>query len=83
MPASDDLQDFHRYLGDRIRDGVDGLSPEDVLDEWREVHPDEDSLSLSTEEIKDVLADLDSGEQGLLWEDFDREFRLKHGLSGS
>ena len=30
-----ELQDFHRFLGDKLRDGHINWSPEEALDEWR------------------------------------------------
>jgi hypothetical protein len=80
MSAASDSHEFHRYLGDRLREGADGMSPEEILDEWRQSHPDDDSMTLSPQEIQEVLADLDSGELGMLLEDFMQQMRLKHGL---
>jgi hypothetical protein len=39
-----ELQDFHRFLGDRIANGGTEATPEECLDLWRADHPRDDEL---------------------------------------
>ena len=41
MPTqTDDLRDFHHFLGEKLNADGAILSPEEALDEWRRLHPE-------------------------------------------
>ncbi len=75
-----ELDEFHKFLGHHLRNGGARLSPEEALDEWRRLHPDHDANDEDVAAIREALDDLANGDQGMLFEDFDREFRKRHGL---
>jgi hypothetical protein len=54
--------------------------PEEALDLWRAEHPlmDEDDNAVAA--VKEALTDMAAGDLGRPWEEFDREFRQRHGL---
>jgi hypothetical protein len=62
-PASD-LQDFHRFLGERLATGSSHLSPEEALDEWRVLHPTRDELAESVFAVRRAIGDMRAGDRG-------------------
>lgn len=77
---TNELREFYTFLGDRLNNGGAGLSPEEALDEWRDIHPepfdDEDDVAA----IQAAIDDLDRGEKGMPLEEFDRQMREKFNL---
>jgi len=51
-----DLPDFHRFVGEKIVSGG-AVSPEQVLDEWRALHPASHQVREPTPEMHEALAD--------------------------
>jgi len=80
MTMPNELTSFHTFIGERIARGEDSLSPEDVLDLWRDQHPDP-AMEDATEAIREALDDFAAGDRGRPIAEFDREFRQRHGLS--
>ena len=78
IPA--ELREFHRFVGEKLNNGGVDLSPEQALEEWRRLHPDESALAEDTAAIQEALADLASGAPTLSFEQFDRDFRQRHQL---
>ncbi len=72
QPTTSELEDFYRYLGKHLENGGADLSPEEVLAMWRD-------RAESIEAIKEGLEDVKAGRVTPL-EEFDREFRTKHGI---
>ena len=75
-----ELREFHAFLGDKLNNGGAHLLPEEVLDEWRDLHPepfdDEDDVAA----IQAALDDVDRGEQGVSLEELDRMLRKEFDL---
>ncbi len=61
----DDLRDFHRFVGDKVSNGDASLSPEDVLDEWRALHPRADELADDVAAIRGAIDNLENGDEGI------------------
>jgi hypothetical protein len=76
----DDLRDFHQFVGDKVNNGGASLSPEEVLDEWRMLHPDPESIAEDVAAIQEAIDDMENGEKGIPFEEFDRSFRARHNL---
>jgi hypothetical protein len=83
---SNDLLEFHRFVAEKLADGQGNLSPEEVVDQWRELHPtpdglaEPDNLATDVAAIREALADMAAGDTGTPVENFDREFRGTHNL---
>jgi hypothetical protein len=80
-PYPTDLRRFHQFVAEKVSSGSDNLSPEEVLDQWRNLHPapgatDPDELAA----IQEAVDDLEAGDKGIPFEDFDREFRARRNL---
>lgn len=75
------LSDFHQFFGTKVGSGIAEISPEEALDEWRDLHPSEkegeDFLA-----IRETLEDVAKGDRGISLEEFDRKFRKRHGIPG-
>ena len=78
--STSELREFHRFLGEKLRNGGAELLPEEVLDQWRELHPepfdDEDDVAA----IQAALDDRANGVKGIPFEEFDREMRREFNL---
>lgn len=83
MPTQmiDELREFHRFLADKLRggDGIN-LSPEEVLDEWRQLHPQTKALDEDIAALREALDDMAQGDRGIPFDEFDRDFRKRHHL---
>lgn len=67
------LERFYQFVGSKIHtEGDSDLSPEDVLRLWRE-------REATLAAIREGLSEVASGETIPL-EDYEREFRKRHGL---
>jgi hypothetical protein len=67
QPITEELRAFHLFIGHQIEQGRNQLSPEEVLDEWRELYPDTPEADESVETIRAVrqaLADMEAGDRG-------------------
>jgi len=71
-----ELIEFHRFVGEKVSNGGANLSPEEVLDEWRLLHPDDDDMAA----IQEAIDDLENGDVGIPLEEFDREIHAKYNL---
>ena len=73
----EELRDFHRFLSDQLKsDGID-LSPEEALDEWRRLHPPSQADEEEAAAIQEALDDIAKGDRGILFDQFDRDFRQR------
>jgi hypothetical protein len=77
---SADLTGFHQYIGEQLRQGKPGLSPEEALDMWRAEHPLPEDFEENVAALREALEDMDAGDVGIPAEQFFREFREAHGL---
>jgi hypothetical protein len=77
---TEELRDFHRFLDEKLSNGQTQISPEEALDEWRSLHPEGQVWEEDIAAIREALADLDSGERGIPFDEFDREFRQRYQL---
>jgi hypothetical protein len=84
MPAqaTNELRDFHRFLGEVLSDGRSDWSPEEALDEWRGQHPNAHASEEDVVAVQEALTDLANGDRGIPFEEFDRDFRQRHNLPG-
>jgi len=60
-PANE-LEEFHRFIVEKLANGGSGLTPEQVVDEWRVLHPSPEELTEGTATLQRALAEADRGE---------------------
>lgn len=77
---TNELAEFHRFVAEKLAKGEADLSPEAVVDQWRELHQDTEGSSKEVAAIKEALAEMAAGDCGKPFDEFDREFRAKHHL---
>jgi hypothetical protein len=75
-----ELHDFYRFVGDKVNNGGSSLSPEEVLDEWRILHPAPSKVEEDIAAIQEAIDDLEKGDTGIPFDEFDRDFRARHHL---
>ncbi len=80
MPTdlSIDLSAFHSFVQEKLgSDEAGELSPEDVLAEWRELHPTPGELTDSVAAVRHALADMQAGDRGRPAEDVVADLRRR------
>lgn len=75
-----ELVSFHRFVADQLSPGRENVSPEEALDLWRTQHPSAESDDDAILAVQEALDDMKSGDEGIPVREFDREFRIRHGL---
>jgi hypothetical protein len=82
-PRANELQEFHRFVGEKVTHGGRFLSPEDILKEWRTLHPIPEMADEDLAAIQEAIDDMANGDQGMGFAEFDREFRARRGIPPS
>lgn len=73
-----ELREFHSFVQVKLgSDEARELSPEDVLAEWRGLHPTSGELTDSVTAIRRALADMQAGDHGRPAEDVVAEIRRR------
>ncbi len=75
-----ELDSFHRFLGEQLASEGPALTPEECLALWRAQHPLDDELSASTRAIREALDDMEAGDTGQPLDIFLSEFRTDRRL---
>lgn len=83
MNALNELREFHGFLAEKLKNGSADLSPEEALDEWRQLHPDPEEFEDDVAAIQAALDDVANGDTGIPLEEFDREMRKRFNLPGN
>jgi hypothetical protein len=78
--AQSNLRDFHHFVGERVNNGGASLTPEEVLDEWRLLHPENETADEDGAAIQEAIDDMKNGDKGIPFAEFDRDFRSRHQL---
>jgi len=56
------------------------MTPENPLGAWRSQNPPATDFDDTVAAVREALADMEAGDTGTPFEEFDRDFRLRHGL---
>jgi len=83
MSASltDELGEFHQFLGSRLSQGESSLTPEEILVEWRAEHPLPEDLADSLFQVRQALADMQAGDRGRPAAQVTAELRQRLGIA--
>lgn len=81
MPADqrEDLKAFRAFIDEQLADGGAALTPVEVLELWEIQNPTAREIEETVSAIREGLKDADEGRVRPI-EEFDGEFRRKHGL---
>jgi len=80
LPANIELQDFHRFLGGKLKNGSANLSPEQALKAWREQQREPGEFEDDTEAILEALQDMENGDKGRPFDEVMAEIRAELDL---
>lgn len=75
----EDLQAFRAFIDEQLANGGAMLTPIEALELWEIQHPTDQERDETLAAIQEGLKDADEG-RVRPFEEFDREFRQKHGL---
>lgn len=80
-----ELRAFYDFVGEKLRLSESRLTPESVFDEWQSLHSEHDQDEFiddqdDYEAIKESLDAMHAGEPAKSVEEFERDFRERHGL---
>jgi hypothetical protein len=75
-----DIQAFQSFLDEKLSNGGASLTLDEALGLWEYENASDDQREETVEAIQQGLADVEAG-RVRPFEDFDHEFRQKHGLS--
>ncbi len=76
---ANDLHAFRSFIDDELAQGGAGLTLDEALARWDYENSSEEEREETRAAIRRGLADIDAG-RVRPFEEFDREFRAKHGL---
>ncbi|HVA46783.1 MAG TPA: hypothetical protein VNH11_10500 [Pirellulales bacterium] len=76
-----ELSSFHRFISEQLSVGRGDVSPEEALDLCRTRHPAADEEGDAVLAVQEALTDMENGDAGIPLQEFDREFRRRHGLT--
>ncbi|HZZ78698.1 MAG TPA: hypothetical protein VFE62_09275 [Gemmataceae bacterium] len=76
---NEELREFHRFVGEKLKNGGARLTPEDVVEEWRDQHP-EVEFEDDSEAIQEAIDDMENGDKGRPFDEVMEELRTKYGL---
>lgn len=77
--TTNELDTFHRFVAEQLAVGTP-LTPEECLRAWRVEQPTAQELGESVAAVRQALEQAQRGE-GKTVDDFDRDFRARHGVS--
>jgi predicted transcriptional regulator len=76
---ANDLQAFKSFIDEKLANGGADLTLDEALARWEFENSSEEEREETRAAIRQGLADIDAG-RVRPFEDFDREFRAKHGI---
>jgi hypothetical protein len=78
--AAEELRDFHRFLTNKLNADSANVSPEEALDEWRRLNPQQQVLDEDLAAIQEALDEVARGNRGTPFDEFIEDFRKRHNL---
>jgi hypothetical protein len=80
VDVNQELLNFHQFLAEQLRLGVPYSSPEEAVEAWRLRNRSPEEIAEDVQAIREALADMEAGDTGRPFEQFDREFRKRNNL---
>lgn len=78
--ANQELQSFQEFIVQQLNSGDASLSPEEALEAWRLQNRSPEEYAEDVQAVREAIADMEAGDTGRPWGEFDREFRKRHNL---
>jgi hypothetical protein len=76
---ANDLRAFRQYIDEQLTNGGAEVTLDEALVYWEAENQTDQEREQTLQALRDRLSDVDAG-RTRLFEEFDREFRSKHGL---
>jgi hypothetical protein len=76
---ANDLRAFRQFIDEQLTDGAAEMTLDEALDRWEYENSPDDEKAETLNAIRQGLVDVEAG-RTRPFEEFDREFRLRHGL---
>jgi hypothetical protein len=76
----DELTAFQAFLTERLQTSGPKPSPEEAVDEWRELHPDPEMDEEEVAAIQEAIDDMNAGDKGRPADEVMAELRSKLGM---
>ena len=75
-----ELSNFHQFIGQQLSSGQVSLSPEEAVELWRLQNRSPEEYQADLQAIREALADMEAGDEGVPLDVFRAEFRKRHNL---
>jgi hypothetical protein len=76
----DELAAFQAFLTEKLKNGGPRPSPEEVVDEWRDLHPEPEIDEDEVAAIQEALDDMANGDRGRPFEEVMADLRARYNL---
>jgi hypothetical protein len=80
IDINQELLSFHQFVAEQLRLRIPYSSPEEVVEAWRLRNRTPEEMAEDVQAVREALADMEAGDTGRPFEEFDREFRQRHNL---
>ncbi len=81
MATQQQVDSFHQFASQQVRNAGDDLSMAELFDLWQVHSSDTVELAESVAAVKSALADMEQGDTGRPLHEFTNELRQRHGSS--
>ena len=81
--AQQELQSFNRFAEARISEQGEGLSLDELFDQWRAENPSDEQYDENVKAIAASIRDFADGERGAISGSHSDDLRKEFGLGGS
>jgi hypothetical protein len=78
--TKEQVEAFYKWSLARLAESDQELAIDDLYEAWRTLNQTPEEFEDNVRAIKEALDDLDRGVPSRPWDDFNREFRAKHGI---
>jgi hypothetical protein len=75
-----ELESFHRFLGDQLAHHDSTLTPEECLELWRAQNPSAEGFETEAQAIQEAIDDMKAGDPGQPLQPFLTEFRARKSI---
>jgi hypothetical protein len=75
-----ELESFHRFLGDQLAHGDSMLTPEECLELWRAQNLSDDEREAEAQAVREAIDDMRAGDAGQPLQEFLAEFRARKNI---
>jgi hypothetical protein len=79
-PVLEQVEAFRIFVLGRLSDSKSEPTIEELFEEWRLLNLSPEECEANMNAIGEALREFDNGAPSQPWEEFDQEFRARHGI---